>query len=217
MKGLALALIAAAMTFSACGSEKNEEAEERDASPSSPRSPAATKPKTSPESPSTAADRTRAIAPATPALDCGVAGGGEAGAGAQLVDVRVGTHGTFDRVTFEFAPTAALMRFGIPSFRIHSVSAPTEDPSGQPISLQGNRYAEIVFQNASGVDTTEPDYTVTYDGPEDFTPRFEVLQEAKAAGDFERVLSWAFGLSGGGCWRILELEDPARVVVDFPA
>jgi hypothetical protein len=217
MKGLALALVAAVVALSACGSDTNEQAGERGAArtsaPAPPPAPAPAQP------PAPAPAEPPAPAPAQPPaspVDCGVSRGGDAGAGAQLVDVRVGTHEGFDRVTFEFAPSAALMRPGIPSFELRSVAVAREDGSGRAISLRGTRFAAIVFQNASGVDTTVPSPLVTYAGPKGFAPRFEVLQEATEAGDFERVLTWAFGLSRESCWRVLELRDPHRVVVDFP-
>jgi hypothetical protein len=216
MRGLAVALVAAVVTLPACGSQKNEQAGGREAMGTSSQPPVSAKAKASsePQRPRATSRAPRGTS-AAPAVHCGVSRGGELGAGAQLVGVRVGTHDTFDRVTFEFAPSSALLRFGVPSFRIRSVAATTEDPRGWAISLRGSSYAEIVFQNASGVDTTLPSYTPTYAGPKDFTPRFEVLQEAKEAGDYERVLTWAFGLSHQSCWRVLELDNPVRVVVDF--
>jgi hypothetical protein len=127
--------------------------------------------------------------------------------GAQLVDVRVGSHGTYDRVTFEFTGQAT-----VPEFAIRTVTTPTEDGSGEPLSLHGNSYAEIVFQHASGYDLY---YQPTYKGPEDFVPNFKDLAELRQAGDFERVLSWAFGLNHSACWHVTELENPVRLAVDF--
>jgi len=127
--------------------------------------------------------------------------------GAQLVDVRVGSHDTYDRVTFEFSGQDT-----VPPFTIRTVTTVTEDGSGKPLSLQGSTYAEIVFQHASGYDLY---YQPTYKGPKDFVPKFEALAEVREAGDFERVLSWGFGLNGSSCWHVLELSNPVRLAVDF--
>ena len=127
--------------------------------------------------------------------------------GAQLVDVRVGSHDTYDRVTFEFSGQDT-----VPPFTIRSVTTVTEDGSGKPISLQGSTYAEIVFQHASGYDLY---YQPTYKGPKDFVPKFQALAEVREAGDFERVLSWGFGLNDSSCWHVLELSNPVRLAVDF--
>jgi hypothetical protein len=127
--------------------------------------------------------------------------------GAQLVDIRVGSHDTYDRVTFEFTGQDT-----VPPFTIRSVTTVTEDASGKTLSLQGTSFAEIVFQHASGFDL---DGNPTYTGPNDFKPGFTVLVEARAAGDFERVLSWGFGLNNSNCWTVLELSNPTRLAVDF--
>ena len=145
------------------------------------------------------------------AAPCAMAKGGHFDpsndAGAQLVDVRVGSHGTYDRVTFEFTGQGT-----VPEFVIRTVATPTEDGSGEPLSLHGNSYAEIVFQHASGFDLY---YQPTYKGPKDFVPNFPELAELRQAGDFERVLSWAFGLNHSACWHVTELENPVRLAVDF--
>jgi hypothetical protein len=149
-------------------------------------------------------------ATSTRATQCATAKGGQFDpsndAGAQLVDVRVGSHGTYDRVTFEFTGQGT-----VPEFAIRAVTKPREDGSGKLLVLQGSSYAEIVFQHASGYDLS---YQPTYQGPKDFVPHFRDLAELRQAGDFERVLSWAFGLNHSACWHVMELENPVRLAVD---
>jgi hypothetical protein len=153
-------------------------------------------------------------APAAAPVRCSPAAGGRKGAEAQLVDVRVGTHNGHDRLTFEFAPSQLWWApFDVPQYKIKSVPVVTEDASGKPIPLEGRRFAQIVFWGASGSDLYGKP---TYRGPSDFRPRFPALAEAKAAGDFERVLTWGVGLSERSCWQVSVLRDPARVVIDFP-
>jgi hypothetical protein len=154
-----------------------------------------------------------------PAVQCPSAGGGGDYV-ANLVDVRVGTHEGFDRVVFELAPSAeGPQYFGIPRYEVFTVTPPiTEDPSDQPVAMEGNNYAGIVFHGGSGVEFTnaDPGYYLTYTGPKELKPGFEVLAEAQQTGDFERTLFWAFGLTRASCWQVLELDDPVRVVIDFP-
>lgn len=148
------------------------------------------------------------------AVHCPPATGGRDGAEVQLVDVRVGTHRGYDRVTFEFAPSQLTWApFDVPQYKIKSVPVVTEDASGKTIPLEGRRFAEIVFWGASGWDL---EGKPSYRGPSDFHPRFPALSEAKAAGDFERVLTWGVGLSRPSCWQVSVLRDPVRVVIDFP-
>jgi len=127
--------------------------------------------------------------------------------GGQLVDVRVGGHDTYDRVTFEFSGQDT-----VPPFEIRPATRVIEDGSGKPLALRGGRFAEIVFQHASGYDLY---YQPTYSGPKDFLPGLPALAELRQAGDFERVLSWGFGLRGSGCWTVTELSGPVRLAVDF--
>ena len=139
---------------------------------------------------------------------------------AQLTDVRVGAHGGYDRVTFEFAPPEnGPGAFGVPRYEIARITAPiTEDPSGRHVEVDGHHHAAIVFHGGTGVDLTTSNpkgYEVTYGGPREIKPGFGVLAEAQQTGDFEATLSWAFGLNRASCWRVFQLQDPVRVVVDF--
>lgn len=154
-----------------------------------------------------------------PATECSP----EAGGGdhlAQLTDVRVGTHDGYDRVTFEFAPPENGPRaFGVPRYEISRTTPPImEDPSGRPVAVDGRHHASMVFHGGTGVDLTTSNprgYEVTYAGPREIKPGYKVLAEAQETGDFEATMSWAFGLNRASCWRVSELQDPVRVVVDF--
>ena len=209
MKKILVALIVGLVGLTACGSAHSLGAAPSSPSPSTspsgsptpPHNPKSTKPTPSPTKSSGGGS-----------TSCATKTGGDFDssknfAGAQLVDVRVGSHDTYDRVTFEFSGQDT-----VPPFAIRSVTTVTEDGSGKPLSLRGTSYAEIVFQHASGYDL---DGNPTYQGPSDFRPGFTVLAEARAAGDFERVLSWGFGLNHSSCWTVLELSNPTRLAVDF--
>ena len=47
-----------------------------------------------------------------------------------------------------------------------------------------------------------------------FHPRAEVT-EVKAAGDYEAVLTWVVGLRAKVPFRVLVLDGPPRLVIDF--
>jgi hypothetical protein len=153
------------------------------------------------------------------ATECSPATGGDDYL-AQLTAVRVGTHEGYDRVTFEFAPPEnGPDAFGVPRYRLSRVTPPiTEDGSGRPVAVDGAYHAGIVFHGGTGVDMTTSDpkgYKVTYAGPREIKTSYRVLAEAQETGDFEATMSWAFGLNQASCWRVSELADPMRVVVDF--
>lgn len=154
--------------------------------------------------------------PAGAAQPCSPASGGGDGAPAtQLVDVRVGTHEGYDRLTFEFAPADASSSgpFVIPHYRVESQDTVTEDGSGLPVAMDGTSFAGVVFWGASGWDV---DGRQTYLGPSDLRPGFETLSELRRTGDYERVLSWGIGMAGPSCWQVSVLQDPPRLVVDLP-
>jgi hypothetical protein len=154
-------------------------------------------------------------APVRSSRPCAPSSGGTDGTPAtQLVDVRVGTHEGFDRVTFEFAPAeGASGPFGVPGYRIGGTDALTEDASGLPVPVDGTSFASVVFSGASGWDV---DGRQTYGGPTDLRPGFATLSEVKETGDFERVLSWGMGMAGPSCWQVSVLRDPPRLVIDLP-
>lgn len=142
--------------------------------------------------------------------------GGEQGVYTNLVDVRVGTHAGYDRITFEFrAPKPNVGgKTGIPRYEIRAARPPfTQDGSGSPLAVSGSAFINLVFHGASGVD---PNYRPTYHGPTVFRPGFDVLREAVRSGDFEATLGWVLGLNRQTCWNVLELHGPDRVVLDVP-
>lgn len=147
---------------------------------------------------------------------CRAASGGNEGSVAQLVDVRVGAHEGYDRVTFEFAPPSDGRYFGLPPYQIKTATPPiTEDGSGSPVAVDGDSFAVMIMQGASGVEFTADGFKLSYDGPKEFRPGYEALAEATQTGDFEAVLSWAFGLNQSSCWSVHELNSPLRLAIDF--
>ena len=213
MKRFLILAVAAGLVLSACASASLPSAggqRDGDTSPKTVRSnaPAATPEKTAPKARKHAASEPKSCQPLT---------GGTEGSVAQLVDVRIGTDDGYDRVTFEFASPSDGQYFGLPRYELVPATPPiTEDGSGDPVSMDGSRYAVIVFHGASGVDMTADEYTVTYSGPHDFRPGYIGLAEARQTGDYEATLSWAFGLNSSSCWSVNVLQKPLRVAVDFP-
>ena len=154
--------------------------------------------------------------PAPAARACPRMKGGEDGIYTNLVAVRIGTHDGYDRITFEFRPPSPNPggKGGIPRYEIRTVEPPHyEDPSGRELLVGGNAFARIVFHGAAGYDF---DGDPTYTGPRTIRAGFPVLVEAVEAGDFEATLSWILGMRQQACWKVLELHNPDRVVIDMP-
>ena len=131
---------------------------------------------------------------------------------ALLERVAVAGHEGYDRVVFQF-------RNGVPGYRVEYVDPPLrEDGSGNLVDLEGNAFLVVRMEPASGFDLTVPEGKLIYTGPrriagEDTT----VIREVVRTGDFEAVLTWAIGLEERVPFRVLTLDDPSRIVVDFAA
>jgi hypothetical protein len=212
-----LPLLVLAAIVAGCGSDSAQEAGPVPAAPTASETVptetvAPTAPTTIEETPTTGSTGT--TTQAVP-QSCPRQTGGEEGVYMNLVDVRVGAHNGFDRVVFEFEepdPNPA-GNGGIPYYQIKTAKPPfTEDPSDLPIDVEGDAFARIVFQGASGYDF---DGNATYDGPRRLTPGFGTLADVVEGGDFEATMTWILGLSRPTCWQIQELHNPERLVIDF--
>jgi hypothetical protein len=125
---------------------------------------------------------------------------------AQITDVRVGTHAAYDRVTFEFAS-------GIPQTTVTGVAGPFyADPSGLLLDVAGTAFLQVTMNGGTKV---TPDGGVTYAGPTNFEPGFDQLVQLVQGGDSEALSTWYLGLDGGGCYRVLTLASPSRLVIDI--
>jgi hypothetical protein len=131
---------------------------------------------------------------------------------ALLERVAVAGHDGYDRVVFQF-------RNGVPGYRIEYVEPPLrEDGSGNLVRLDGDAFVVVRMEQASGFDLSVPEGALVYTGPRRISPDgTSVVREVVRTGDFEAVLTWAVGLADRVPFRVLTLENPARIVVDFEA
>ena len=126
--------------------------------------------------------------------------------------VALAGHDGYDRVVFQF-------RNGLPGYRVEYVEPPLrEDGSGNLVELDGDAFVVVRMEPASGFDLSVPEGEMVYTGPRRIAgDGTSVVQEVVRTGDFEAVLTWAIGLDGRVPFRVLTLDDPARIVVDFEA
>jgi hypothetical protein len=131
-----------------------------------------------------------------------------------LTDVRIGTHGCFERVVFELRPRAG-ERDGPPGYLVEYQPGPiTEDPSDRPVPVKGTAFL-VVRLDAMGFDLSKADAPATYTGP----PVVEAagttrVQEVRRAGDFEGVTTWVIGLDSKRPFSVTTEPSPTRLVVD---
>jgi hypothetical protein len=208
-------LFVLAALVAGCGSDGAQEAGPVPGAPTASESVPAetveTTPTTTEATPTEPADTTEP----TPPQSCPRQTGGEEGVYMNLVDVRVGAHDGYDRVVFEFDepdPNPA-GNGGVPYYEIKTAKPPfTQDPSDLPVEVEGEAFARIVLQGASGYDF---DGNATYDGPRRLTPGFGTLTDLVEGGDFEATMTWILGLSRTTCPVIQALDNPTRLVIDF--
>jgi len=121
-----------------------------------------------------------------------------------LIAVRSGRHEGFDRAVFEF-------RDGLPGYRIEYVKPPIiADPSGLPVQIAGNAFLQVRMEPAAGHDPN----TGASTAPIEVSTGLPSLVEMKRAGDFEAVLTWVLGLRAEVDFRVFELMEPFRLVID---
>ena len=124
-----------------------------------------------------------------------------------LTNVQAGKHEDYDRLVFTF-------RDAVPGYRVAYVQPPiVQDGSGLPVEVRGSAFLQVRMEPASGYDmaANRPAYT----GPKELTAGFTALLEAQQTGDFEAVLSWVIGVPAQRDFRVLELSNPPRLVVDI--
>lgn len=147
--------------------------------------------------------------------DCETSNGGVDGTLMYLNAVRHGTHDTYDRVTFEFREGDGPV--GVPKFEIKRGEPPLRYAgSGDPMEVDGEAFAQVIFHGGTGVQIEGETPKQTWEGQREMKPGYPTLVELEQAGDFEATLSWVAGLSYRSCWTATELEDPVRLVWDFP-
>lgn len=123
-----------------------------------------------------------------------------------LTDVRIGEHEGYDRITFEFDGNER------PHYRVEYITGPaTGCASGEPAQIAGTALLQVRFTPANAHD----DQGQLPFGSTELTPALTTLLEAEQTCDFEADVVWALGLSQEVDFRVIELDDEPRIVIDF--
>lgn len=125
---------------------------------------------------------------------------------AVLKEVRTGKHEDFDRIVFEFSGKET------PGFNVRYTDKPvTTCGAGEAVRLSADNVLLVQMMPAHAHDeqgnATVSDRDRTLDLPN--------LKQAKLICDFEADVQWALGVSKRKAYRVLELKDPSRLVVDI--
>lgn len=123
-----------------------------------------------------------------------------------LRDVRVAEHAGFDRVVFELAGPDA------PGYHVEYIDRPVRQcGSGDVVELAGDGWLEVRMSPVHA-HTEEGRPTVL---ERERHPRLPVLLELELTCDFEAVVTWVLGMASPNRYRVVELADPPRLVIDI--
>lgn len=122
----------------------------------------------------------------------------------RLTDIRHGKHAGYDRLVLQFAGK-------VPGFDIRYVNALHQDGSGNRVSLLGARDLRIRLDMTAAHDDNGRSTLRTASRA---TPKFPALREWRLIGDFEGVVTVGTGVSDRQPFRVMQLANPSRLVID---
>lgn len=126
---------------------------------------------------------------------------------ATLTSVRAATHEGYDRVVFELANNDAL-----PGYHVEYIDKPARDcGSGDAKEIAGDAWLEVRM-SPENAHTEAGQPTIPF---REQTMNLQVIRELERTCDFEAVTTWIIGLSSPNPYRVQELSDPPRLVVDI--
>ncbi|HEX8251111.1 MAG TPA: hypothetical protein VF599_23255 [Pyrinomonadaceae bacterium] len=125
----------------------------------------------------------------------------------EFVKVKVGKHSGYDRVVFEF-------KYDLPNYTVNYVEPPIWlGESGEKVKISGKAFVEVAFYAVPIPENGDfPDELLEFPKEKLSLP---IVNEIKMSNWWEGVLSLAVGLKAKKLYRVSELSDPARLVVDF--
>ena len=123
-----------------------------------------------------------------------------------LEDVRLGRHAGYDRIVFEFRRNA------MPGYHIEYVDKPAyRCGSGEAVWLAGDGWLSVRF-DATQAHDDQGHSTIDY---RERVVDFSILREVQNTCDFEGEMTWVLGVSSPNHYRVLELKQPTRLVLDI--
>lgn len=121
-----------------------------------------------------------------------------------VMDVRVASHDTFDRVVFDLHGT------GTPGWTTRYTENPAQQGSGQPIAYEGAIALQV------GIDGTPYPFDLGMELPDlGTTPGSGNVTEVTYSSLFEARTEFVIGLNEQVPYSVSPLSDPTRLVIDF--
>lgn len=121
-----------------------------------------------------------------------------------LKEVRVAKNKGFDRIVFEFTG-------GLPHFTVEYIKPPITGTADNVIKVSGKYFVEITFHSL----LFPEDENYKYKKIEKANLKLPVVSELEEIEWFEGVRPFAVGLKAKKDFRVTQLTNPTRLVVDF--
>jgi hypothetical protein len=132
----------------------------------------------------------------------------------RLVDIKVSTGATADRLTFVFG-SPSLPGPASPPVGTLEVAKPPYSfaGSGAPIAMAGARVVQIRF---SGMSLSNDAGQETYVGPPEIKPDLPALRHAVMYDASEGIVGWYLGYDGPSCVTLARAGTDVTVTIDHP-
>lgn len=123
-----------------------------------------------------------------------------------LITARAARNKGYDRVVFEF-------KDNLPSYSVKLAKPPFYlGESDKTVKVLGKSYVEVTFTPANAHNIETGKNALTYRKGK---LSFPIVQETALIYDFEGMVSFVVGLKANKNFRVMELTNPARLVIDF--
>lgn len=131
-----------------------------------------------------------------------------------LTAVRIAEHDGYDRIVFEFGDELGDIDInnGVPAYRIEYIDGPAVAcGSGNEVQPEGSAILQVSLPGTYVYDpeTGEPTIEQRMYGED-----YNVIFEAQEICAFEADSTWAIGTGGEAPFRVYELSNPTRLVID---
>jgi hypothetical protein len=127
---------------------------------------------------------------------------------ATLRDVRTGLHAEFDRMVFEFAGPS------LPGYRVDYVDRPIREcGTGNTVPIAGDGWLRVRFEPARAHEFVGESARATV-ADRNRTVEMGVVRQLRLTCDFEGQVEWVIGVGSPNQYRVTEMWEPTRLVVD---
>ncbi|WP_336087679.1 AMIN-like domain-containing (lipo)protein [Nocardia sp. SSK8] len=121
--------------------------------------------------------------------------------------VRAGRHDCFDRMVVDLNGPVA-------GYHVGYVDAVTMDGSGHPVPLRGGAFLHVTVQAPAYDDAGQATFRPAQPGEVVNVAGYQTFRQVAWAGSFEGRTGFGLGVRARLPFRVLVLENPARLVVD---